>query len=1130
MSNRGGRFSLVIGSQCEALGEHRNLGLLTETTTGLDAVLRDPMRGNCRPALSGNGSCLLNEGRTKTYKAVAEAAEAAGLAGGTLLLAWIGHGMAANGDFYVLPQGCTPVPGHPEGPYALMQHLRELLAGQPDLELVLLLDACMSGAGVAEGAARWTALNNDLRRRIQILSAANIDDPAYDCSFSRGAVALLQHGHIALDERLVAADLKRAAEQVERRQQPAVLSLDGAKAGPALWVARNAALTARTGSLPALSRADLPALRQALRFFRPSTSLAEVVEASCAHRYVVVSGPAGHGKTTLLAALTRPEVAPETVPHDFVHGLRILRRQETSDRVARALAEQLGITVPGFSAASAAYEASVPVGEWDRMPQADRILFGPLGRLRRRVVRLALDGFDQLADSSAAELADLVARLRSLPEGGADVRLVISARPGMAPAPEATVELGTAPEADVRSALEAQGVSGQLLDATAAAAEGSWLVASLLADQIRADPHMSADEVPRGLGAVYDLVLDGALEGGAAWDAPDAPVRAVFTVLAAAGPGAVLPRELLLAACAELGSPDIGETWLTGGLPNSLRRYVVQAAAGSGAAATTLYGLFHQSLIDHLASDEGSAYAVDVVAGHRALAAALAHLVPAGEYIPALAQEPLQDYARQAEPEHLWRSGAHFAALESLAARPSPVPADNLRQWQYWHDVVQGAYGSEHVLTSITHHNVAAHTGMAGHLQQALELYASRPDDGDGSAFSLMARANLAGATGGAGDVKRALGQYTALLPEAERVLGPDHTLTLTIRSNIALWSGHAGDPRRALELSTALLADRTRVLGPNDPSTLTTRHNVAMWTAECGDSAQALALFEELLPDRRRVLGPDHPDVHAVRNNIALLTRETDLDRAYELFSELLEDRVRVLGPEHPDTLITHSNLCHCIAYRGDAERALTLCGELLAVRARVLGQDHPETLKHRLDFAAMTGETGRSRQELDLLTRLLADMERVLGPDHPLTLTTRSATAYAAGRLGESRRAVQLWAVVLEDRTRVLGPEHLDTLEARLCHAMESALAGCPQDAVRLMNALLPDYVLVLGADHQGTLQVRFGIAGIIAWNDPDGALKILSELLRDQIRALGPTHADTLATGQLIKALTERRRRRS
>ncbi|MET9763672.1 tetratricopeptide repeat protein [Streptomyces sp. NPDC006372] len=1124
MSNGGNRFSLVIASQCTALGVHRTLGPLDEAATGLDAVLRDPLRGGCRPALADGRTLLLNQDHTTTYAAVAEAVACAGQAGGTLLLVWIGHGMAANGDFYALPEGCTPSPGHPEGPYALVRHLKELLAAHPDPELVLLLDACMSGAGLAEAAAGWTGLNADLRRRIQILSAANLDEPAYDCGFSRSTEGLLRYGHIAWGERFVADDLKRAAERFERRQQPALLSLNGIKAGVAPWVSRNAALVPQTGSLPAMCRADLPALREALRHFRPTASLSELVKASRSHKYVVVSGPAGYGKTTLLAALTRPEVATGVVPQGFVHGLRLFRRQETSDRVARDLAWQLGITVPGFTEAVADHEASVPSAEWEELPLAERLLLGPLGRLPGVLVRIALDGYDQLAESAAAEITDLVERLRSRSGDGADVRLVLSARPGAVPTSDVTLRLEAAPDAEVRRSLEDQEVPEHLLDPIVEAADGSWLVASLLADQVRAHPFMAAHEVPQGLGAVYDLVLDEALEGGRAWDAPGALVRALFTVLAAAGPGAVLPRELLLAACAEIGATDIDESHLDDGLPSPLRRFVVRAPVGGDTSDTWLYGLFHSSLIEHLTNGTESAYSLDVVAGHGALAAVLARLAPAAEYTPAVSHEPLQDYARRAEPEHLWRSGAHMEALERLAARPSQVPADNVRQWQHWHRVIEETYGSDHPLTSIAHHNVAAHTGIAGDLQQAVEMYAAHQGAADGSTLSLLTRANLAAATGVAGDAAGALKQCTALLPDIERVLGPDHVLTLTVRSNIGLWSGEAGNPARALELSLELLPDRVRVLGPDHHSTLTTRHNIALWTAEAGDNRRALALFEELLPDRVRVLGPDHLDTLAVRNNIALLTGESDVERAYELFTELMKDRERVLGPEHPDTLITRSNLSHCIAYLGDPQRALELSEDILAARLRVLGPDHPNTLKARYDIAIMTGQAGRPREELRLLTDLLREEERALGPDHPAALSTRAAIAETTGRLGNAQQSVKLWAAVIEARRRVLGPEHPATLQARACHALETAGAGSPRRALRLLDELLPDHIRVLGPDHRDTLSLRVGIAGLTARRDRDRGCALFSDVLADQVRVLGLTHPDTSTTARHMKALTE------
>ena len=84
------------------------------------------------------------------------------------------------------------------------------------------------------------------------------------------------------------------------------------------------------------------------------------------------------------------------------------------------------------------------------------------------------------------------------------------------------------------------------------------------------------------------------------------------------------------------------------------------------------------------------------------------------------------------------------------------------------------------------------------------------------------------------------------------------------------------GDAPEALRLFQALLPDQQRVLGPDHPDTLTTRSNIAVWTGECGDAPEALRLFQALLPDQERVLGPDHPDTLTTRNNIAHWTGET--------------------------------------------------------------------------------------------------------------------------------------------------------------------------------------------------------------------------------------------------------------
>ncbi|MEU5240962.1 tetratricopeptide repeat protein [Streptomyces lydicus] len=962
------RFSLVVASQHQRLG---HLSFLDEAARDLDAALQDPLRGACAAALPGGSSVLVNADTTVTYEAVADAARHAS-EGGLLILTWIGHGLASNGNFYVLPRGCTLSLGHPIGPYGLPHHIKELLTSHPRLSLILLVDACVSGQSAAEAATGWIGMGKDLRRRFQVLSAANMDEPAYDCAFSRAIVVQLRTGHIAWDRELTCSDLKKAAERTERGQQPALITLDGAKTGPELWVAHNAALLPKAGSLPAFSAADLAVLRPALQYFHPTPPLAAIVSASREHRCVVVEGPAGYGKTTAIGALTRHEVAPDTVPEGFVHALRLLKPNEEAGRMAHQLAKQLDVTVNEFRQARIAFETSIPRIELEHMTGAEQKLLGPLQFLPVGAqVRIVLDGFDQLSEVSARDLGNLLHQLQRLSHDGPDIRLVISCRPHAAPPLAAhEVSMVAAPEPELRAYLAQRTVPQYLHDALVASSSGNWLIASLLADYVATSLDLEPHDIPSGLAAVYDSVFDQALEGGAGWDQPGSELKAALTVMAAAGPGAGLPLPVLLDACQRISSRAMDAARLDECLA-PLRRYIVHASAGHGASATMLYGVFHQSLVDYLtgALPAGpGAYRVDT-AGHRAIVSALATLAPAGKRTPANAREPLYDYAERAEAEHLWRCNAYQEIIQSLKARLSTVPRENLQRWQRWHQEFTQHLGSDHRDTLTTRQEVAFWTGEAGEPKKALKLYTDLledrvrilgPDDSD----TLATRHGIARWTGEAGNREEALKLYNDLLTDAERVPGSE-ALLLLIRHGLAYWMGEAGEPEKALKLYTDLLEDRVRILGPDGPDTLATRHNLARWMGEAGEPEKALKLYTDLLEDRVRILGPDDPDTLATRHNLARWMGEAgEPEKALKLYTDLLKDRIRILGPDHPRTLATRQGIADLTGEAGEPEKALKLYTDLLKDRIRILGPDHPDTLTTRQGIARWTAQIGKPRE----------------------------------------------------------------------------------------------------------------------------------------------------------------------
>jgi tetratricopeptide (TPR) repeat protein len=332
----------------------------------------------------------------------------------------------------------------------------------------------------------------------------------------------------------------------------------------------------------------------------------------------------------------------------------------------------------------------------------------------------------------------------------------------------------------------------------------------------------------------------------------------------------------------------------------------------------------------------------------------------------------------------------------------------------------------------------------------------------------------------GQGQPGRAAGYLQRALAGYVRVLGADHTDTLTARNNLAATYESAGDLGRAIPLYEQTLADRLRVLGADHPQTLTARNNLAGAYQVAGDLGRAIPLYEQTLADSVRVLGADHPDTLCSRNNLAYTYQVAgDLGRAIPLYEQTLADSVRVLGADHPSTLLSRSNLAYAYQGAGDLGRAIPLYEQALADSVRVLGADHPQTLTVRNNLAGAYQVAGDLGRAIPLYEQTLADSVRVLGADHPDTLGSRSNLAYAYQVAGDLGRAIPLYEQTLADSVRVLGADHPHTLTSRSNLAYAYQVAGDLGRAIPLYEQALADSVRVLGADHPSTKIVRGNLA---------------------------------------------------
>ena len=149
------RRLLVIGSQCEALGDAARLEFLPRVAEELYAVMIDPDLGQCLPARPEGGLLIdptVDEARSAIVDSFCRASEQQA----TLILAYIGHGEYARERFYLLPRDAE-VPPRADTAVHLVELIDELYTNQPGIDgLVVLIDSCYAGVGAIGAARHWS--------------------------------------------------------------------------------------------------------------------------------------------------------------------------------------------------------------------------------------------------------------------------------------------------------------------------------------------------------------------------------------------------------------------------------------------------------------------------------------------------------------------------------------------------------------------------------------------------------------------------------------------------------------------------------------------------------------------------------------------------------------------------------------------------------------------------------------------------------------------------------------------------------------------------------------------------------------------------------------------------------------
>ncbi len=557
-------------------------------------------------------------------------------------------------------------------------------------------------------------------------------------------------------------------------------------------------------------------------FFQPTTQLDALVEASRLHRVVVLTGKAGAGKSSLVTALARPEIACGSVPAGFVHAIAILTSDTNPASLGDDLERQLHRSVPGFAEAVAEFGRSVPLPEREKLDALARKVLQPLAYLvQKPELRVVLDGFDRLSELTRDAVLEAVVAWTG------NHRIIITARPDTPGCPSGfTLDHGLTARDPLDGYLTSRQVPASARPAILDRAGGHWLVTRLLADLVLNDPAIDLAQMPSTVNETYAKLLDQARAPGAS----NQTFTQVLGLLALAGEGPVLPLSLLAQACRTLGGPEGSD-----GIREILHRLGGLVAHRDVGTTEEHAGLFHATLAEYLfdPSASGAGFPLDARAMHEAMIQAIDALAAPAKHD---CGDPVHQYAMLREADHLWALGNAERTLASLRGRELLEPSENLRRWLQW-----------------------------------LRRFRERFDENDPNILDL--RGSIASWTSRSGNNREALRLCAELLAEQERVLGNDHPVTLTSRFRIAWCTGEMGDVPEAIRLFTQLQSDQERALGCDHVDLLRTRGQIAHWTGRLGDGPEALRLFVELLSDQERVLGHDHADTLSIRSHTAYWT-----------------------------------------------------------------------------------------------------------------------------------------------------------------------------------------------------------------------------------------------------------------
>ncbi len=142
------------------------------------------------------------------------------------------------------------------------------------------------------------------------------------------------------------------------------------------------------------------------------------------------------------------------------------------------------------------------------------------------------------------------------------------------------------------------------------------------------------------------------------------------------------------------------------------------------------------------------------------------------------------------------------------------------------------------------------------------------------------------------------------LIPIVESSFPPDDTDVLHFRNTLGLAQQKAGQMPKALANFTTAHSYAAVKLGDDNPLTMMLLNNRGRWYLLQGQPAQAIEIFEILEPRVSRLLGKGNPNAILTRCNLGYCCLKLEqYDRASTLLSEVVPEMINGLGKSSPQS-----------------------------------------------------------------------------------------------------------------------------------------------------------------------------------------------------------------------------------